>query len=1096
MMSGLSLAEKRRLLEQHLRRKAPGVPVHEQIASQARRTPEAVAVVSGSERLTYAELESRACRLAGTLRTLGAGPESLVGLEVERSADMVVGLLGILKTGAAYVPLDPAYPRDRLTFMAEDSRLSLLVSQEALRGSLPRADLGAVTLESTRDASPCAEGVPGEPVSDAPDLLAYVIYTSGSTGRPKGVCVTHRALSNFLGSMRALFPMSGGDTLLAVTTLSFDIAGLEIFLPLIQGARVEVVSREDGGDGRWLSRRLEEGDLRFMQATPSTWRMLLAAGWRGAPELTLLCGGEALPRDLADELLSRGKALWNLYGPTETTIWSTAGKMEPDATAVTIGVPIESTRLYVLDAHLQLVPQGVPGELYIGGAGVARGYLNRPGLTAERFLPDPFDQTPGARMYRTGDRVRARASGQLECLGRIDQQVKIRGHRIELEEIEIALRRHARVREAVVAARPAQDGSLQLAAYIVSREGGKPAVAELRGLLLELLPDYMVPSSFTLLSALPLTPSGKIDRRALPDPVELPSVFAPPRGPVEEGIAQVWSECLGRAGVGVQDNFFDVGGHSLLATQILTRVRELFDVELSLREFLDRPTVAGLAQRVEEQMSQGARAQVPPIVAVPRDGPAPLSFAQQRLWFLDQLEPASPVYNMPVCVRLEGELDRTALARSFNEIVRRHEVLRASFTAVHGHPCQRFEPSLGVEFPVLDLRTLPADEREPEARRLLLDEARRPFDLAAGPLVRACLIRLQDQLHFLLVTVHHIVADAWSLGVMVRESSLLYDAFQNGDPSPLPELAVQYADYAAWQRERLAGDDLQAQLAYWTEQLRAVPALNLPTDRPRPSVASGRGGERSRDMPAALVGSLKVLGRQERVTLHMTLMAAFQVLLHRYCGQDDFAVGMPIAGRTRGEIEGLVGLFVNTLAIRAQLSGNPDFRTVLRRVRHASLEAYAHQDLPFDQLVAQLHPHRDPALSPIFQTLFAFQNVPLPVFQSGVLAATPMDFHNGTAKFDLALFASETESGLQLSMEFSSDLFDAETVDRMLEHYQVLLEGIAADPDGSISALPLLSEAERQSVLGSGTDPMRDLDQLSDEEVEELLLRIESNLYA
>jgi amino acid adenylation domain-containing protein len=1103
--SKLSPEEKRALLARLLREKGTAprpadACVHRLFEAQVARTPEATALACEGRTLSYHELNARANRLAHHLRALGVGREVHVGLCVDRSPEMVVGLLGILKAGGAYVPLDPAYPKGRLALMLEDAGAPVLLTEQRLREALPAGGARVVCLDSDGEGldrrdedNPAGDAAAGD--------LAYVIYTSGSTGRPKGVQVTHGALVSFLLAMRKLLAITPHDALLAVTTLSFDIAGLEIFLPLIVGARVELVPREVAGDGARLAARLDEPGITLLQATPATWRLLLEGGWAGKPALTMLCGGEALPRALADRLLEKGAALWNVYGPTETTIWSSAARVEPGDGPVPIGRPIAGTQMYVLDARLRPVPVGVTGELYIGGAGVARGYLGRPALTAERFLPDPFGTAAGARLYRTGDLARWRPDGSLECLGRIDHQVKIRGFRVELGEVEAALLRHPAVREAVVVAREDASGEQALVAYTVARPEAGLAAAELRRGLQETLPEYMVPSAFVALEALPLTPNGKVDRKALPPPgLARPSAgsfHVPPRGPIEEALAGIWGELLGRERVGVHDNFFDLGGHSLSATQLLARLRDTFAVEASLRDFLDEPTVAGLSRLVERELTAGAGLHVPPIGPVGRDGPVPASFAQQRLWFLDQLEPGSSAYNIPIAVRLIGALDGTALERALNEVVRRHEALRTTFASAAGVPRQVIAPSLIVPMPVTDLGGLPAERREDEALRRLREEAERPFDLARGPLVRAGLLRLGERAHVVLVTMHHIVSDGWSIGVLVREVAALYEAFQHGEPSPLPEPALQYADYAAWQREWLQGEVLRSQLDYWTGQLAGVPALELPADRPRPPAMTGRGGERSLLLPRAVLDGVRVLGRQEGATTFMTLLAAFQVLLYRYSGQDDFAVGTPIAGRTRSELEGLIGFFVNTLVLRADLAGEPSFRDLLRRVRQRALGAYAHQDLPFEQLVGVLHPHRDPGRTPLFQVMFVLQNAPLPPLKSPELELTPLDAEGGTAKFDLTLTVEETEPGLVAKLEYGADLFDPPTIDRMLGHLRTLLEAIVAHPEQTIDALPMMTEAERQQMLRQSPrddegmeQDLEGLDGLSEEELDSLISRL------
>jgi amino acid adenylation domain-containing protein len=1108
-----SLAEKRTLLARLIEEKAAKVAngkagspqraavAHRLIERQVARTPDAVAVACGGSTLTYRELDIRSNRLAHHLRALSVGPEVLVGLCVGRSPGMLVALLAVLKAGGAYVPLDPAFPESRLAFMLDDARVAVLVTEQAIRESLPAGDARVVCMDSDR------EGLDALPdtaptVEVGPENLAYVIYTSGSTGRPKGVQITHGALDNFLRSLKASLAIGERDALLAVTTLSFDIAALELFVPLLAGARIELATREEAVDASRLIERLSGAGVTFLQATPATWRLLLDGGWTGSPGLTMLCGGESLPRALADRLLDKGTALWNLYGPTETTIWSSLAKVEPGEGPVPIGQPIAATQLYVLDARFRPVPVGVTGELYVGGAGVARGYLNRPGLTAERFLPDPFGQGAGGRLYRTGDLARWRPDGVLECLGREDHQVKVRGFRVELGEIEAALAAFPALREAAVVARDDPSGEKALAAYVAPRPGlPVPQASELRRWLAGSLPEYMVPSTFVTLDSLPLTPNGKVDRNALPDPGKAPAstgeAYVPPRGPVEGSLVSLWVELLGRDRVGVHDNFFELGGHSIIATQLLARLRDVFAVEPSLRDFLDAPTVAGLSRLIERELAAGAGLQAPPIERADRDGPLPASFPQQRLWFLDQLEPGSASYNIPTAVRLAGELNVPALSAAFDEVVRRHEILRTTFKAEVGVPLQVVGRAVPLPPPIDDLSGLSETHREAEARRLMGEEARAPFDLSRGPMLRARLLRLGDVEHILCVTMHHIASDGWSIGVLIREVAALYESFRLGQSSTLDEPALQYGDFAVWQRGWLQGDVLQSQLDYWSSRLAGVPTLELPTDRPRPPVPSHRGAQRSTLLPTALVSEIQALGRKEGVTLFMTLLSAFQTLLYRYSGLTDIAVGSPIAGRPRSELEDLIGFFVNTLVLRGDLSGDPSFRTLLRRVRQDALGAYAHQDLPFEQLVGILHPDRDASRSPLFQVMFALQNAPMALPTSSELELTLLDTTSGTSKFDLTLNVSDSEDGLLASMEYSSDLFEASTIDRMLGHFKTLLEAAVANADQPVSDLTMLTETERQALIGSGGPSVpADLDGLSAEELNDLLQQLESDDHA
>ncbi|HWE34977.1 MAG TPA: amino acid adenylation domain-containing protein [Isosphaeraceae bacterium] len=1098
----LSPEQKRALLAKLLREKGAGRGadrVSRMVEDQAARTPEAVAVEFEGRSLSYRDLNARANRLAHHLRALGVGADVLVGLFADRSVELVVGMLGVLKAGGAYVPLDPDYPADRLAYMLDDARVPVVLTQRHLADRVADRPARLVLLDDETefvgqpDSNPVSRAEPGD--------LAYVIYTSGSTGRPKGVMIPHGALSNFLRSLRQTLGLNERDTLLAVTTPCFDIAALEIFLPLVVGARLAIASREVAADGARLAEAIATLGVTFLQATPATWRLLLEAGWQGDPSLTILCGGEALPRDLADRLLTLGQGLWNLYGPTETTIWSALAKLEPGTGPVPIGRPIAETQLHVLDARLRSTPAGVVGELYIGGAGLARGYLGRPGLTAERFLPDPVGNVPGARVYRTGDLARWRPDGQLECLGRVDDQVKIRGFRVELGEVEEALRAHPAVRAAVAAASEDGTGERRLVGYVVAEPG--PSAAELRAFLKQTLPDYMIPSAFVALPTLPLTPNGKVDRKALPAPEA--SRLAPeggyvaPRGPIEDALAGIWGEILGVERVGIAADVFELGGHSLMAAQVGARVRDLFGVELPLRDLFEAPTVAGQARRLEEALRAGKGPEAPPLRPVPRDGtPPPASFAQQRLWFLDQLEPGSPAYNVPAAVRIEGDLDVAALVRALNEVIRRHEALRTTFAAEGGAPVQVIAPTLEIPLPVIDLTDRPEAERADEASRIAAEESQRPFDLARGPLVRAALVRLSPREHVALVNSHHIVTDGWSIGVFIHETATLYDAFARALPSPLPEPPVQYADYAAWQRDWLRGEALQAHVGYWQARLADLPDLALPTDRPRTSAASGRGGQRSAKWPAELLKALRDLGREEGATLFMVALAGLETLLNRYTGQEDFAVGTPVAGRTRPELEGLIGFFANTLPLRADFADDPSFRALLRRAKAETLDALAHQDLPFDRIIHAVRPGAGAARAPLFRVMFAFQNAPLPALEAPGLKISPLTTATGAAKFDLTLSLIELGGQLQAELEYDADLFDPETADRLLAHLRLLLDGAVAEPDRPVGTLPMLTDDERRRLIGApepDNDPAAlpdDLDHLSVEELDALLAHLEA----
>jgi amino acid adenylation domain-containing protein len=1054
---------------------APAACVHRLVEEQAARTPEAVAVVFEGRQLTYAELDRGANRLANHLRALGVGPETRVGVCVERSAEMVVALLAVLKAGGAYVPLDPEYPQERLAFMLEDARVRVLVTERPLADALPEHGARVVLLDADAETIARAGAEGPEGVGVEAQNLAYVIYTSGSTGKPKGVMISHRAIANRLLWMQRAFPLTGVDAVLQKTAFSFDASVWELFVPLLAGARL-VVARPGGQqDSAYLVGLMREQRVTVLQLVPSMLRVVLEeAALEDCEGLRhVYCGGEALPTELERRFRARvGAALHNLYGPTEASIDVTHELCDGESQSgvVPIGRPLANVRLYILDEQFRPVPVGVAGQLHAGGVQLARGYLDRPGLTAERFIPDPFSAEPGARIYRTGDSARYMADGRVEFLGRIDHQVKLRGFRIELGEVESALAEHPAVREAVALVREDEPGDKRLVAYVAHAPGQTASPLELRGRLRERLPEYMVPSAVVALEQLPRAPNGKLDRGALPAP-EAASAgggegYAPPRGATEEILAGMWEHLLKTAPVGRDDNFFDLGGHSLLATRVISWVREVFRVEVPLRALFESPTVAGLSAVVEREVSALGGAGAATIERVSRERELPLSFAQQRLWFLDQLEPGNVVYHLVNAARLKGRLNVAALEKSLGEVVRRHESLRTTFRLSDRRPVQVIHPALEVKLAALDLRHLEGGAQEAEVGRALADAVGRPFDLAEGPLLRAELFRLGEEEHVLAVVMHHIISDGWSMGVLVREAASLYEQFDGGGAAMLAELPVQYADYAAWQREHLRGAELEAQLEYWRGRLADAPALlELPTDRPRPAVQSFRGARLPLVLPRSLVEGLKALSRQQGATLFMTLVSAFQALLARYAGQTDVSVGTPIAGRNRFEVEGLIGYFANTLVLRTDLSGDPTFVELLARVREAALGAYAHQDLPFEKLVEELQPARDLSHNPLFQVLFSLQNLPGGDLSLSGLTWGGLSFKSSTARFDLSLDLAESPEGLVGDCEYNTDLFDAATVERLLGSYQTLLEGVVAGPERRLSDLPLLAGRELRLLL-------------------------------
>ena len=1040
--------------------------LHQLFEAQVARTPDHSALVCAGVELSYAQLNARANALAHHLRTLGVGPNVLVGLCMERSAEMIVGLLAVLKAGGAYVPLDPAAPPERLAFMLADAAPVVLLTQSAVLARLASPAMPALCLDTWHLEVPVSDPVH----SGAPANLAYVIYTSGSTGKPKGVLNSHANVVHHLTAHTALCGIGAHDRVLQFAALTFDASVEEIFPALTSGATLVLRPVEFLGAGEAFARFLAEQRISVLDLPTAFWHewtQALAQGTSSLPDCVrlVIVGGEKVAREhLASWQAVKGSegVRWlNTYGPTEATVSTSSYEATANAgvAEIPIGRPLANTTLYLLDAALQPVPVGVTGELHIGGAGLADGYLHRPDLTAERFIPHPFSSVPGARLYQSGDLARYRADGNIEYVGRIDDQVKLRGFRIELGEIEATLAGLPGVEHALVMVRQFGNGDERLVAYLV---GAEQAAEHLRERLQASLPEYMLPSHYVFLERLPLNASGKVERRALPMPDTARSTdnYSAPEGETETALAAMWAEALKTDRVGRHDNFFTLGGHSLMATQVVSRVRAQTGIEVPLRALFQAPTIAGLAMYLT-RLSATAQA---PILPVPRDQAPPLSYAQQRFWFLDQIEPGNVAYNLPAALRLVGALDADALTRTLGEIVRRHEPLRTSFRLVDGAALQVIEPAIGFKIALTDLSALPHGEREARVQSLAQDEARTPFDLAAGPLIRARLLRLATDEHVFLLTMHHIVSDGWSMGVLVREVAALYTAFVNGHASPLPELAIQYADFAHWQRQWLAGDDRQ--LAFWKRQLDGAPAvLALPTDRPRPPMMRYRGARHSFAVPGAVTAALESVARQSQATLFMALHAAFNVLLARYSGQDDICIGTPIANRNRAETEPLIGVFINTLVLRTRVRQGDSFASLLGQVRESTLDAYEHQDLPFEHLVDAVVQERTMSHSPLFQVMLVLQNAPMGKLELPGLELRPVASYAAAAKFDLTLTVIEGGDALHCTLEYATDLFDAATIERMARHFTRLLGALAAQPHTPVDELSLLDPAERGQLL-------------------------------
>ena len=1050
----------------------PALCAHQLFEQQVEQDPDAIAVVFNEQRLTYRELNQRANQIAHYLRGLGVGPDRLVGVCLQRSPEMVAGLLGVWKAGGAYVPLDPTYPQERLSFMVSDSAVQVLLTDKRCEHLFSPAHSRTVRLDS--DWPLIARESQSNPDSGAtPSNLAYVMYTSGSTGTPKGAMILQSGLVNYLTWAIKTYGVEAGGSVPVHSSISFDLTVTSLYTPLLAGARVELLA-EDAAAQSLLAALQRQKGRSLVKITPAHLELLsqqLASDEVTEMTKVFVIGGENL---LAEKLrlwreFAPATRLINEYGPTETVVGCCVYEVQADDPrngSVPIGRPIDNTQLYVLDSDLQPVPVGETGELYIGGAGVARGYWNRPELTEERFLPDPFSGEPGARMYKSGDLARYRPDRILEYLGRADNQVKVRGYRIELGEIEAALASHPGVQSCAVLAREDEPGNRQLVGYISPAKNQSLVPEELRTFLEQRLPAYMVPAHFVLLGSLPLTLNGKVDRKALPAPsyesIAVTTTTVAPRTGAEKTLAAIWADLLKVDSIGVNDSFFDLGGHSLLAFKAVSRIRDAFSVDLPVQDLFENPTIAGIANLLTD--ADDVPGEVQRIERRKGDGPFPLSALQEQLWYLNQLAPESPVYNVVDLIHLGATYNSEALGKLMRELVRRHETLRTAFSYTSGHPMQVVLPTAEIELSEVDLTALPETEKEREWARVLHEQTRKPFDLSRAPLIRGTIIHRSAKEHKLLVVIHHIIADEWAMGILHREITRLYEDFSRGRSPSLIELPVQYADFTCWQRDWLQGEVLEKQLAYWREELAgAPPLLELPWDKPRPAIQSFRGASEFFQLPLKVLEQLKSLGRQEQATLFMTLAASFMALLHRYTGQDDVLVGTPISLRTHSETENLIGYFLNAVILRAQFKDDLSSRTLLQQVRERALGAFAHSDLPFNRLVAELAPERDLSQTPLFQVLFILHD-PDGISEVSNSAGTHL-LETGTSKFDLTLSVSETKNGLDASIEYSTDLFEPETIRKIGKHLETLLEAIGSNPDESVSKLAVLSNTERHQLL-------------------------------
>jgi len=1026
--------------------------MHESFERQCDRTPDRVAVEFEGEAVRYDELEARANRIAHLLRARGVRRGSLVGLVLDRGVDMLAGLIGVLKAGAGYVPLDPGFPAERLSYMASDAGLAALLTTQKHAGNFDLRGRPVLSLDALGDelAAQPSSRIGRDEGAAAPESVAYVIYTSGSTGRPKGVQVPHRAVSNFLSSMAKEPGLGADDRLVAVTTLSFDIAVLELLLPLSVGARVVLADRVTAADGVALKALIAGSGATVMQATPASWRLLLDAEWQGDANFKILCGGEALPPDLATQLLKRCGSLWNVYGPTETTVWSTCSRVT-SASDIHIGRPIDNTQVWILDPRGELCPLGVPGEIWIGGDGVTLGYLNRAELTAERFVSDPFAASKNALLYRTGDRGRWRPDGVLEHQGRLDFQVKVRGYRIELGEIEALLAAHAQVARAVVVAREDRPGDVRLVAYVVGEGTANLDESALASYLKGSLPDYMIPQHILFLDAIPLLPNGKIDRKSLPAPdltAKLSGERIAPRNALERTIADAMAHVLGVAEVGVDDDFFSLGGHSLLAAQLTSRINKELGIALSLRALFDGPTVAKLARMVQGIDGEAVpkREPIKPLADRTR---GPMSVMQERLYLLEQFNPGQITYNTPSAHRLRGPLQLDVFQAALDAMIQRQSVLRTTIGLVDGEPMQIVHDVVDVDITdVVDVSHLPRDEREAEVSRRMDALIQTPFELDRAPLIRSRLFRLGPEEHVWFFMTHHLIWDGWSFDLMYTDMAELYAAQLEGREPKLPELPVTYADFSAWHREWLQGPEYAKQLAFWRERLggagQGIEAL--PTDMPRRPGMSGRGVTHRITVANDVTAALHDTARKVDATLYMVLLTAYFALISRTSNLRELIVGTPVRGRNTAEVENLMGYFTSLLPLRMEIDPSMTFAQAVKQVKDVVLDSFANPDIRLEDLVRELSVRSREGGAVLYHALFSFQDIRQRMCEWGPLTHERYPVFQTASTQDLGLWFVEQDTGLSGGFIYNADIFLDETAALLRDRYIAVLKALGGDP--------------------------------------------------
>ncbi|MCU7520951.1 MAG: amino acid adenylation domain-containing protein [Ignavibacteria bacterium] len=1023
------------------------------------------ACCKNDSKISYRELDEKADRLAHNLISNGLVLEDIVAIVSERSVDMIVSIMAVLRSGGAFLPIDPSYPVDRISYMIEDSDVKLILTQKHLLDKIPVTSKKVILMDSEEELY--SSGGNHTEVKIHPENLAYVIYTSGSTGKPKGTMLSHKGVINLARVKKEILRLSSGKRVLQFSSFSFDASICEIFMSLLTGSTLCLCDKEDILSGGRLMNLMSEQKINFLLLPPSYLSVLPD---KDLPDLeVLVTGGEAATWSLIEKW-SKGRKYFNAYGPTEATVCTTLHECSLEDMDLSqtppIGRAISNLRTYILDRSMHPVPVGAPGELFIAGVGLARGYLGKPELTAEKFLPDPFSGEKGSRLYRTGDMVRYLKDGKIEFLGRMDSQIKLRGFRIELQEIESQIRSYAGVKEAVVVLREDNIGGSRLVAYIVAEEEDFDT-SGLQAYLKTKLPEYMLPKFIIRLEKMPLNTSGKIDRSGLPEPEvkQDNSGHEKQKTVTEEILANIWADILKLDKVAAGDNFFELGGHSLLATQLISRIRDAFSIEIPFNILFEEKTLSALAERIDRIVRSDMEVPDKPVKYDVAEK-IPLSFPQQRLWFLDKLQPGMTSYNIPAAVKIIGEINLSLLTEAVNTVAGRHQVLKTLFREIDGQPVQVINHDFRADIKITDLKDTAGENRLKEVDRIMDTETSRPFNLQEGPLFRIHILLLSKDECIILFVIHHIIADGWSMSILVNEVASAYEALIKNKNLALPELNLQYTDYSIWQNRMYEAGKFSQQLNYWKDKLSNIPQVSgLYTDFPRKPILSVNGNSASDILDTDTLKELLELSRKEGATLFMSLLAAFNILLHKYSGQYNISIGAPVAGRVRTEIENLIGFFVNNVVLLTELERGLTFKELLKKVRTTSLEAYANQDVPFEKVVEAVAPLRDLSRSPLFQVMFVFQNFRTNGFDLEDLQISSYPIRSTTSNFDLSMVLNESEEGLMMALEYNSDLFKPETIELMLRHYKNIIKSVLLDPDVTIEDLNILLPAEEDKIL-------------------------------